>query len=132
MSALVLPSYSPSAAPPEYSPQPSGEDRSLDHNPRFVSQTLNGSFVKKSRQLSLVLKDQDEAAQLPTYGRNALISGEVTLQDTRDVHSVVLKVCHAAPCLCHNMLMWRAARGEYAFAHRGGRQQDAQTAGRVL
>ncbi|KAJ7760828.1 hypothetical protein DFH07DRAFT_918471 [Mycena maculata] len=88
----VLPPYTPSSAVPSYSPEPASDERLIEQTPRAKPRVCTGTHTKKSGRDTVVLTDQDPSAPLPTYGRNALISGFVSLEEREKVSEVVLKV----------------------------------------
>lgn len=87
------PVYTPSPSAPLYSSQPSSDEQRLEYGPHLgPPPSPTGIYVKKSRRTTLILKDQDETAQSPSYGRNSVVSGELSLERCETVLAVVLKV----------------------------------------
>ncbi|KAJ7121631.1 hypothetical protein C8R44DRAFT_705551 [Mycena epipterygia] len=91
-STSVLPPYTPAGLVPSYSPEPGHNERLIEHTPRSKSRVFTGNYLKKSGRDTLVLTDQDASAEFPTYGRQALINGFVSLGDRETVSKVVLTV----------------------------------------
>jgi hypothetical protein len=89
---IILPPYTPSPPVPSYSPEPAHDERRVEHTPRSRTRPPAGNYIKKSGRETLVLTEQEEAAEHPTYGRHATISGFLALEDRETVSEVVLKV----------------------------------------
>lgn len=92
----VLPTWTPSCPAPSYSQKPYGDEQSLGYSPRTRAIHIlpDGRFFKKSRGASVLLYNQTEGCQLPTFGPHApLVAGEVTIPSSRDrIISVTLKI----------------------------------------
>ncbi|KAJ6571301.1 hypothetical protein B0H19DRAFT_936582 [Mycena capillaripes] len=88
----MLPPYAPSSVVPSYSPEPGLDERLVQHSPRIKPRSFTGNYVQKSGRDTIVLTAQDEHAEVPTYGRQALIDGFVSLEDRDMVSEVVLKI----------------------------------------
>ncbi|KAJ7121650.1 hypothetical protein C8R44DRAFT_981705 [Mycena epipterygia] len=88
----VLPPYTPAGLVPSYSREPAHDERLIEHTPRPKSRVFNENYLKKSGRDTLILADQDATADCPTYGRQALINGFVSLDDRETVSKVVLTV----------------------------------------
>ncbi|KAH8081989.1 hypothetical protein BXZ70DRAFT_630613 [Cristinia sonorae] len=89
----LLPSYSPSSAAPQYSPEPlQDEHRLVIVARKLVDSTPTGVFVKKVGNVTLVLSGQEGGVDLPRYARNGVIRGQVLLEDERNVKSVEIKL----------------------------------------
>ncbi|KAF9033271.1 hypothetical protein BDZ89DRAFT_947880 [Hymenopellis radicata] len=88
----MLPSYSSSSAP-EYTPSPSEEEATLDYTPRYplAHAVFDGNFTQRWKQATLILKDQDEKAEIPCYGRHSIIHGELGLLKD-DISCVTVKL----------------------------------------
>lgn len=89
----LLPSYAPSAVVPPYSPEPGNDERLLEQAPRIKPRVFSGNHTRKFGRDTVVLNAQDEHANVPTYGRSALIDGSVSLEDRESVSKVALEVC---------------------------------------
>ncbi|KIM43282.1 hypothetical protein M413DRAFT_444097 [Hebeloma cylindrosporum] len=89
-----LPGYSPSAPLPSYSCELSCGERRLEHTPRSRSGHLQPSsvFVKKAGKTTIILNDQHEGVTVPSYGRQALIHGNLVLEKSESILEVVIKV----------------------------------------
>lgn len=90
----LLPSYSPSLPSPSYSCEPACDEQRLDHTPRPVRlrSAPTGTFIKKSGKLTLVLYDQEDGVDIPSYGRMGSVVGTLCLDNPDPVVEVVLKV----------------------------------------
>ncbi|KAF4567514.1 hypothetical protein EYR40_006517 [Pleurotus pulmonarius] len=78
---------------PSYSTLPLTDEETIEYNPRPGSPTIpQGSYTRQWGRTTLILHDQDEAAAMPSYGRNAIINGEVGLGDNENILSVALKL----------------------------------------
>ncbi len=90
---LNLPSYSPSGASPDYVAEPSEGERRLDFVARpHVTERPHGTFTKKIRKITVSLHDQEEGVDIPTYARNAIVRGQLQLDDAENILSVAVKV----------------------------------------
>ncbi|KAJ3731370.1 hypothetical protein DFJ43DRAFT_1079887 [Lentinula guzmanii] len=91
-----LPFYSPSRSPPSYSPHILDGEETLARTCRFHSSShATGTFTKHSGDVTVVLSEQDEDANVPSYGRQGLLAGSIILDSslkTEDIVAVVLKV----------------------------------------
>ncbi|TFY77425.1 hypothetical protein EWM64_g6588 [Hericium alpestre] len=91
---LPPPVYTPSCDAPTYSVEPGPHEQRLAlaacrHGRRH---TPNGIFTRKSSGITIALRDQEEGMSHPTYGRGALIGGDIALKSTHGVISVTVKV----------------------------------------
>ncbi|KAJ6518517.1 hypothetical protein DFH09DRAFT_1194305 [Mycena vulgaris] len=88
----ALPGYTPSALVPSYSPEPADDERLIERAPQSKSRPSTGYYIHKSGRDTVLLTDQDEHADLPTYGRHGYINGYVCIEDRDLVSKVVLTV----------------------------------------
>ncbi|KIM85065.1 hypothetical protein PILCRDRAFT_6051 [Piloderma croceum F 1598] len=88
-----LPSYS-SPSTPRYSSEPSVDEQTLDHTPVVGQHAPTGTYVKSNDIFTLTLDEQVYGAVLPTYGRNGLIKGTVSLHDCAEVTTLNVKASH--------------------------------------
>ncbi|KAJ8691214.1 hypothetical protein PTI98_010811 [Pleurotus ostreatus] len=94
VSISPLPEYSPSSPAPEYSDELLlGEER-LEHTPRpdRLRPTPTGVFVKKAGRTSIVLNEQEDGVRVPSYGRHAVVSGAICLENPSIVEEVTVKL----------------------------------------
>ncbi|KAJ7463910.1 hypothetical protein B0H11DRAFT_1870773 [Mycena galericulata] len=89
---FVVPPYTSSTAMPSYSPEPRFDEVLIAQTPRFISRVFTGTLIKQTGRDTLVLANQDASAEAPTYGRNAFISGFVSLEEREKVSQVVLQL----------------------------------------
>jgi hypothetical protein len=87
-----LPVYTPSAPSPDYSSQPAGDEQTLQQTPRNNRCLPTGTFVRKTRKVTVTLFEQENDAKIPTYGQGGLVSGTIYLEDHELISDVVLKV----------------------------------------
>jgi hypothetical protein len=89
-----LPSYSPSAPLPSYSCELSCGERLLEHTPRSRSAHVQPSsvFIKKAGKTTIILNEQLEGVTIPSYGRQASITGSLVLEQSESILEVVIKV----------------------------------------
>ncbi|KAF8161225.1 hypothetical protein B0H34DRAFT_781810 [Crassisporium funariophilum] len=100
MATLALPPYSGGRAsgsatpirPPSYSIQPLANEETVAFTPRVGATTPHGNFVRHWPQATLILKDQDEDARLPMYGRGGRVIGELGVANTDKVVRVTIKL----------------------------------------
>lgn len=85
-------SVASSASPPIYSTQPHEDEETIASTPRVGLTTPQGTFIRQWGQATLILKDQEDGARLPTYNRHGRIIGEVGLKNTDKVIRVTAKV----------------------------------------
>ena len=78
--------------PPCYSVQPREDEEVVAFTPRMYNNVPQGTFIRRWPQATLILKDQEEGARLPTYGRNGRIIGELGLKNTEKIIKVTVKV----------------------------------------
>ncbi|KAL0956445.1 hypothetical protein HGRIS_002593 [Hohenbuehelia grisea] len=90
----MLPPFSSSSSPaPSYSSLPLIDEETIEYNVRPTSPPLpQGTFVRQWGKTTLILNDQDDAADEPAYGRHSVISGEVGVGDSEHILSVTLKL----------------------------------------
>lgn len=87
-----LPSYTPSEPSPKYSCEPGCDERRLQHTPRLIRSTPTGTHIKKSGNVTVTLFDQEEGAEIPTYGRHGFINGTVYLENCERISQITMKV----------------------------------------
>ena len=94
--------------PPPYSPSPDAPSYSIDPRPSEMrlalttrkTRSLTGdeTITVSGDNIALAFSGQEHGANIPTYGRHALIQGEVALVSTQNVLAVSLTVrSHRAP-----------------------------------
>lgn len=91
----VLPDYSCDydQPAPSYSLEVLDGEHRLEYTPPTARRPIpTGTFTKANRRVSLILTDQEEGVDFPTYGRNATIRGEVFLKDRENIDNVTVKV----------------------------------------
>ncbi|KAJ7488330.1 hypothetical protein FB451DRAFT_1227019 [Mycena latifolia] len=91
-SISALPAYTPSAAVPSYSPELGQDERLIERAPHSKSRRPSGNYIQKSGRDTVVLTDQEENADIPTYGRQGHINGFVSVDDREAVVTVVLTI----------------------------------------
>ncbi|KAJ7062073.1 hypothetical protein C8F01DRAFT_1251889 [Mycena amicta] len=89
--ALAPPAYSPPPPVPSYSQKPAADESTVEHTPR-IREHPTGTYIKNSGGDAVVLADQDPTAEQPTYGRQGVISGFVSVDERETVSEIVLKV----------------------------------------
>ncbi|KAJ7488363.1 hypothetical protein FB451DRAFT_1227118 [Mycena latifolia] len=89
-SISTLPAYTPSAVVPSYSPEPGLDERLIERAPHSKSRTPAGNYIQKSGRDIVVLADQEENAEAPSYGRHGHINGFVSVESREAVSKVVL------------------------------------------
>jgi hypothetical protein len=92
MADSTLPSYTPSAPSPEYSCDPTYGEETLQLTPRVNRSPPGGAYTKKSGRVTVTLFDQENGAEIPTYGRHGLVNGTIYLENHELISQVVLKV----------------------------------------
>ncbi|KAF7303631.1 hypothetical protein MIND_00592400 [Mycena indigotica] len=91
MTTIVLPPYTPPPPVPSYSPKPADDESIVAHTPR-IRELPTGSYIQRCGNDAVVLADQDPAAEIPSYGRQGLINGFVSVEERETVSEIVLKV----------------------------------------
>ncbi|KAJ6575790.1 hypothetical protein B0H10DRAFT_1837595 [Mycena sp. CBHHK59/15] len=86
-----LPLYTPPAPLPLYSTDPAHDERVLQQTPQ-APLIPTGSYVRKCGREIIMLTRQEEDAELPTYGREAAITGVMTLEECKTVSEIVLQI----------------------------------------
>ncbi|KAH9969730.1 hypothetical protein BC827DRAFT_1257562 [Russula dissimulans] len=86
------PTYSPSAAVPDYSVEPGPSERTLAATARSRRRRPTGVFVRCNGLINVALRGQEDHAELPVYGRSDAIRGDIGLSCARGVQSVHVKV----------------------------------------
>lgn len=79
-------------APPAYSFEPCSGEQRLELTPRHGHTPLTGSIIKRFAMLSLVLPEQEDGAQIPSYGRNGVIDGVFCFDDPSRIIKVMIKL----------------------------------------
>ena len=90
--ALEPPTYFPSAAVPPYSLSPGPSERTLAVSARSWRRTPTGVFNRRNSLITIALRDQEENAVQPSYGRSSTVWGDVALGCTQGVQSVSIRV----------------------------------------
>ncbi|KAF5309350.1 hypothetical protein D9611_014027 [Ephemerocybe angulata] len=72
-----LPSYSPSIPAPLYSCEPSLDEQRLQLTPGTAAtrRTPTGSYIKRNGKITVILNEQEEGIDYPSYGRHGPING---------------------------------------------------------
>jgi len=98
--SLQPPSYTPSAAVPVYSVIPRPSERILAATARSRRRTPTGVFVRSNNNITVALREQEQDASMPSYGRHGAICGDIALSCTQGVQSVYIKVrvCSLSTC----------------------------------
>lgn len=87
-----LPTYSPSSPAPSYSCEPACGEQTLQHTPSNARPTPAFVFIKTAGKTTVVLNDQEESAEIPSYGRQGLVNGTICFQNPENISEVVIKV----------------------------------------
>ncbi|KAJ3522242.1 hypothetical protein NMY22_g11974 [Coprinellus aureogranulatus] len=88
-----LPSYAAAVPAPRYSFEPACDEQRLQLTPQSsASRTPTGTFIKNSGKTTVVLVDQEEDVELPTYGRRGPIHGTVLLEEPETITEVEVKI----------------------------------------
>ena len=77
---------------PRYSSRPSADEETVAFTPRAPAMLPQSTFVKEWSQAKLVLMDQEDGANMPSYGRYGQVIGELELNSTNRIVSVTAKV----------------------------------------
>jgi hypothetical protein len=89
----ALPLYTPSGPSPNYSCDPVRGERTLQQTPGVNHVLPTGTYYKKSGKVTVALFDQENDAEVPTYGQHGLVNGTVHLENIELVSHVTLEVC---------------------------------------
>jgi hypothetical protein len=90
--SLEPPTYTPSADVPAYSVVPRPSERILAATARLRRRTPTGVFVRSNSLITVALREQEQDASMPSYGRHGAICGDIALNCTQGVQSVYIKV----------------------------------------
>lgn len=89
----TLPLYSESLPPPAYSNSPLFDEQTLRYSPRSGSYTSpSGTYSQRTKEIALLLTEQENDASRPTYDGLSFISGIITLANREDVSQIEVKV----------------------------------------
>lgn len=88
----LLPVYEPSAPSPSYTYEPTDDEQTLQNTPMLISPPPTGTYTKESEKVVVTLFEQEKDVEIPTYGRRALISGTVYLENVQRVFQIDLKI----------------------------------------
>ena len=93
------PNYSPSAAVPAYSVVPRPSERILAATARLRRRAPTGVYVRSNNLITVALREQEQDASMPLYGRHGIIWGDIALSCTTGVQAVYIKVraCERPP-----------------------------------
>lgn len=88
------PMYTASAPAPLYSCLPLSTEESLEFTPRTgSSHTPTTTLTRRWKRATVILKGQDdENATRPSYGRHAVVNGEIEFKKPEGVVDVSVKV----------------------------------------
>ncbi|KAH7909825.1 hypothetical protein BJ138DRAFT_184077 [Hygrophoropsis aurantiaca] len=92
MNESVLPSYTPSPPSPFYSTELLPGETTIVESRRARSEPRVGTFRRITDTITLLLRDQYPGSIEPSYGRNGLIRGQLTLRSSNDVAHISLKL----------------------------------------
>ena len=81
----IPPDYSDSLSLPSYSCQLANGEQRLGYTPRPQAARSRPSsvYIKNSRELNVLLNDQEENVTIPMFGRGSVISGTILLSQRR-------------------------------------------------
>jgi hypothetical protein len=133
---LPPPQYSPSTTAPEYSVEPGPSEQRLALAVR--SRPAPRGIVRRSHSgITVALRDQDESAEHPTYGRRGMVAGDVELANAQNVTSVTAMVRFHSSCLlpvCSKARFLRTRRLKAASTSRSAkrRRSDGRSCPRHL
>lgn len=88
----ISPPYTLSSPAPSYSLDPSADEERLAFTHRSRRPRTGKYYTNKSGHITIILREQDDAAQLPSYGRNSLLSGTICIAKRKEISKVTLKV----------------------------------------
>lgn len=74
-----------SLLPPEYTPDLAFGEKIIDYTP-------SGTYTESSSGITLILANQEDNAEQPTYGLNAPVIGSVKVPHDGNISEVALKV----------------------------------------
>jgi len=82
-------------SPPAYSIEPACGEQRLELTPYQGRRRalLTSSIIKKFDKLTLMLHEQEDGVQIPSYGRNDVIDGTFCFDNPTNISSVVITVC---------------------------------------
>ncbi|KAF9242654.1 hypothetical protein BU15DRAFT_43937 [Melanogaster broomeanus] len=86
-----VPPYSPSPPSPSYSTELLPGERTVEHARRALSRPV-GVYRRITDNLTIILRDQHPGCIHPTYGRRAVVQGDLVLRNTDELTSVTLKL----------------------------------------
>jgi hypothetical protein len=88
------PSYFPPSDSPAYSTEPGPLEQrlALASQSSFEPSTSTAILRRSGSGIAVALKNQDETAEIPTYSRRMAITGEITLESTQGIASVLVMV----------------------------------------
>lgn len=87
----TLPTYSPSSPSPKYSCNPSSDEKTLQRTPHTKG-SPTGAFTKKSGGVTVTLFEQENNAEMPTYGRRGPVNGTIYLENYELISQIILSV----------------------------------------
>jgi len=95
MDSIQLPGYTSSAPLPSYSFDLASGEQRLQHTPRLSSSRQPTSvYLKKSGRVAITLDEQEAGIAIPSYGRNAVIHGRLSLEgELENVLEITAYVC---------------------------------------
>ncbi|KAL0067374.1 hypothetical protein AAF712_005602 [Marasmius tenuissimus] len=89
----LLPSYSSSCPLPDYSSDPAQDERRLVYQRRpQYDHGRDGIYLHKEDKVTLLLANQRQGTSLPEYGRRAIVSGSIILDDPHSIEEVKLEL----------------------------------------
>lgn len=93
MAAVQPPVYTASAPVPSYSSLPLPTEESVEFTPRAGSSYIPGTFTRRWKRITMTLKGQEvQNATTPSYGRHAIVDGEIEFTKPERVAEVSVKV----------------------------------------
>ncbi|KAK1222760.1 hypothetical protein PQX77_014369 [Marasmius sp. AFHP31] len=87
------PSYSSSYPLPDYSSDPAQDERRLVYQRRpQYDHGRDGIYLHKEDKVTILLANQRQGTSLPEYGRRAIVSGSIILDDPRSIEEIKLEL----------------------------------------
>ncbi|KAJ6587056.1 hypothetical protein DFH09DRAFT_1142427 [Mycena vulgaris] len=90
--SVTLPAYAYTPAP-SYASLPLPDEDTVQFTPRAGRpEAVLGNLSKQWRNVTVILKNQDNSSDSPTYGRNSSVCGEIGLEHSERILTISLKL----------------------------------------
>ncbi|KAJ7287785.1 hypothetical protein C8J57DRAFT_1284906 [Mycena rebaudengoi] len=124
--SVALPAYV-SIPAPSYASLPLPTEDTLEYTPRVRRAAAQRNITKQWKNITIILKNQDDSSEIPTYGwpGNTIVCGEIGLDLPDNIQQVTLKLegrLHLSSSDCGSIRIKIVNEQRTLWAHSGSKR----------